>query len=242
MVARLRAAGCVWAEDEAAVLRAAVPAAELAAAVDRRVDGEPLEHVVGWADFAGVRVRLSPPVFVPRPGAEPLVELACARVRGAQVVVDVGCGSGAIAAAVAAARPGLTVLATDTDPVAVDCARANGVVAYRGDWLDALPDQWLGGVDIAVAHLPYVPTGALGEVARDYRSAEPTIALDGGADGLAPLRQVLDQLTRWLAPGGSLLTLAADGQSAGVRTLAAAAGRSGQPLHSAAGSTFWQIG
>lgn len=244
VVAQLRAAGCVWAEEEAAVLRSAFALQYLDAAVARRCGGEPLEHVVGWADFAGVRVRVRPPVFVPRPGASPLVDLTLQELseRDSAVVVDVGCGSGALALAVAAAAPGITtVLGTDIDPAAVAVARDNGLTVHRGSWLDALPARWLGRVDVAVAHLPYVPTGALGEVARDYRDAEAIVALDGGADGLDPLRELTPQLARWLSPTGVLLTLAADGQSADVAVVLAAAGRRGEPRLSVAGSTFWRV-
>ena len=244
VVAQLRAAGCVWAEDEAAVLGAAFAPQDLPAAVARRCGGEPLEHVVGWADFAGVRVQVRPPVFVPRPGASPLVDLTLRELRGrdSAVVVDVGCGTGALALAIAAAAPGgTTLLATDIDPTAVACARDNGLSVHRGNWLDALPARWLGCVDVAVAHLPYVPTGALGEVARDYRDGEALIALHGGADGLDPLREVLPQLAQWLSPTGVLLTLAADRQSTEVHTVLAGAGRTGGTCCSVAGSTFWRI-
>lgn len=247
LVERLRGAGCVFAEAEAAVLRSSVGAAGLEEAVERRVAGQPLEHVVGWADFAGVRVRVRTPVFVPRPGAEPLVALAVDEGRrrgGHAVVVDVGCGCGAIAVAVAAATPAATVLATESDPAAVACARDNDVAVYAGDWLDALPPRWLGRVDVAVAHLPYVPTGDLHQVARDYREAESVAALDGGADGLDPLRRVLTRLPRWLAPGGVLVTLVADAQVPAVRQVLAQAGRSGRPcdgVGAGTGSTFWRI-
>jgi release factor glutamine methyltransferase len=247
LVSRLRSAGCVFAELEASELRAHVSPPDLEAAVRRRVAGEPLEYVVGWADFAGVRVRVRPPVFVPRPGAEPLVVLALSEVHrrdGRAVVVDVGCGSGAIAAAIGTAVPGVTLLGTDADVDAVRCARDNGVAVHLGDWLDALPTRWHRGVDVAVAHLPYVPTGALDQVARDYREAEAATALDGGVDGLDPLRAVLTQLDRWLAPAGVLLTLAADAQTPAVRTVLDEVGRAGRPWDGdglGAGSTFWRI-
>jgi release factor glutamine methyltransferase len=133
-VVALRAAGCVFAEDEAAVLgSAAVDEARLAALVRRRAAGEPLEQVVGFADFCGVRVRLRPGVFVPRVRSELLVRLGAkyvdevrrARSGGHVVVVDLCCGSGALGLAVAARSRPSVLYATDVDPNAVACARDN---------------------------------------------------------------------------------------------------------------------
>src|SRR5262252_3491490 len=103
-VDRLRAAGCVFAEDEARLLhgQAASPA-ELESMVDRRVAGEPLEQILGWAEFHRLRVAVEPGVFVPRRRTEFLVDLAIARARPDAVVVDLCCGSGAIGAAIAGA-------------------------------------------------------------------------------------------------------------------------------------------
>ncbi len=244
LVERLRAAGCVFAEDEAAALGTHVGAGDLEHAVAKRVAGEPLEYVLGWADFAGVRVPVRAPVFVPRPGAAELVPLSVAELRrraGRGVVVDVGTGSGAIALAVAGRAPYATVLATDAHSDAVACARANGVAVHRGHWLDALPERWRGRVDVAVGHLPYVPTARLHEVARDYRQAEAPSALDGGGDGLDPLRQVLGQLSTWLSHDGVLLTLTADEQVSLVREVLDQAGRAGEPVAAGRGSTFWRI-
>jgi release factor glutamine methyltransferase len=133
-VVALRAAGCVFAEDEAEVLgSAAVDDGALGALVRRRADGEPLEQVVGYADFCGVRVRLRPGVFVPRVRSELLVRLAAARADetsparsdGIAVVVDLCCGSGALGLAVAAQNPRAVLFAADVDPIAVACARDN---------------------------------------------------------------------------------------------------------------------
>ena len=107
LVARLRAAGCVFAEEEAALLlEAAGPADRLEAMVARRVAGEPLEYVVGWAAFCGIRMVVEPGVFVPRHRTELMVDEAVRLLDGATrpVVLDVCCGSGALGAALAARR------------------------------------------------------------------------------------------------------------------------------------------
>src|SRR3954469_3910348 len=104
VVRRLRAAGCVFAEDEARLLlREARTADELETLVGRRGGGEPLERGVGWAEFAGLRIAVGPGVFVPRRRTEVLVEEAAALAAPGAVVVDLCCGSGALGVAVASA-------------------------------------------------------------------------------------------------------------------------------------------
>ncbi|MEV4067109.1 putative protein N(5)-glutamine methyltransferase, partial [Nonomuraea dietziae] len=119
IITRLRAAGCVFAEDEARLLLSAAPTpADLEAMVERRVAGLPLEHVLGWAQFRGLRVAVDPGVFVPRRRTEFLVGEAVALARPGGVVVDLCCGTGAAGAALTAALDGLEVHAADIDPAA----------------------------------------------------------------------------------------------------------------------------
>ena len=210
VVATLRAAGCVFAEDEARlILSAARTPDELAAMVDRRVAGLPLEHVVGWAEFSGLRITVEPGVFVPRRRTEFLVEQALAHAPDASVVVDLCCGSGAVGAALAAALGRVELHAADIDPVAVRCARRNvapyGGQVHAGDLFAALPDALRGRVDILAANVPYVPTGEVGLLPAEAREHEPLVALDGGTDGLDILREVANGAPDWLAPGGCLL-------------------------------------
>ncbi|QIJ61041.1 putative protein N(5)-glutamine methyltransferase [Streptomyces sp. JB150] len=218
VIAALRAAGCVFAEDEAdLLLDAARTADELAALVDRRVAGLPLELVVGWAEFRGLRVTVEPGVFVPRRRTEFLVEQALAQAPGARVVVDLCCGSGAVGAALADALGPVELHAADIDPAAVRCARRNLAAAggrvYTGDLFDALPGTLRGRVDILAANVPYVPTGEVGLLPAEARDHEPLTALDGGADGLDIARRVAAEAPRWLAPGGCLLTETSERQA-----------------------------
>src|SRR6185437_3948736 len=114
IVARLRAAGCVFAEDEARLLMSAARTpAELHAMLDQRVAGLPLEQVLGWAEFCGLRITVAPGVFVPRRRTEFLVRQAVALARPRDVIVDLCCGAGAIGAAMAAAVEGVDVYAAD---------------------------------------------------------------------------------------------------------------------------------
>ncbi len=208
VVDRLRAAGCVFAEDEAAVLVAeAASPAQLEDLVRRRVAGEPLEHLVGWAAFDGLRIGVDPGVFVPRRRTELLVAEAAALLRPGDVVVDLCCGSGAVGAALLARLPGVELHAADLDRAAVRCARANlpGVPVHRGDLLAALPMELRGRVHVLVANVPYVPTAAVALLPPEARDHEPRLALDGGDDGLAIARRVVGSAGEWLAAGGSLL-------------------------------------
>lgn len=208
LVARLRAAGCVFAEDEARLLlEAATTPLELAAMVDRRAAGVPLEHVLGWAAFLGLRIAVDPDVFVPRRRTEFLARQAIRLARRGAVVVDLCCGSGAVAAAIAVAVPDVDLSAADIEPVAVRCARRNvhGAV-YEGDLYDALPHRLRGRIDVLVANVPYVPSGEVALLPPEARVYEPRVALDGGADGLDVLRRVVAGAPEWLAPGGHLLS------------------------------------
>ena len=221
IVTRLRAAGCVFAEDEARLLiSAASLPADLAAMVDRRAAGQPLEHVVGWAKFCGLRIAVDPGVFVPRRRSEFLVrqaaDLAGRAAAGHSgqagppaVIVDLCCGSGALGAAVTAALDRAELHAADVDPAAVRCARRNlaacGGRVYEGDLYQPLPSTLRGRVGILLANVPYVPTEAVQTLPPEARLHEARLALDGGPDGLDVLRRVAAAAPRWLAPGGHLL-------------------------------------
>lgn len=205
---RLRGAGCVFAEDEARLLVAAARnAAELAALVDRRAAGVPLEQVLGWAEFCGLRIAVAPGVFVPRRRTELIVRAAAALARPGSVVVDLCCGTGAVAAALAAAVPGIDLHAADVDAAAVACARRNlpGVPVHEGNLFAALPEVLGGRVAVLAANVPYVPTAAVDSMPPEARDHEPRGALDGGDDGLDLVRRVVAEAPAWLAPGGALL-------------------------------------
>jgi release factor glutamine methyltransferase len=227
-VGALRAAGCVYAEEEAAVLvQAAADRAALDAMVRRRSSGEPLELVVGYADFCGVRVRVRPGVFVPRVRSELLVRLggAAARATPAAVVVDLCCGSGALGMAVVAQAPRSVLYAADRDPVAVACARDNlGPRVYQGDLFTALPTSLRGQVDVLLANVPYVATAHLALLPSEAREYEPRAALDGGADGLDLFRRVAVDAPRWLAPDGVVLSEVSASQADAAMAALRAAG------------------
>jgi release factor glutamine methyltransferase len=207
VVATLRAAGCVFAEDEARVLlSAARDDAELAAMTKRRVDGHPLEQIVGFAEFCGHTIAVDPGVFVPRRRTEFLVTQAAGLAPGRPVIVDLCCGSGAVATALSAMVTPTRLYAVDVDASAVACARRNvpGEV-LEGDLYEPLPPDLRGRVDLLVANAPYVPTDAIGLMPAEARLHEPMVALDGGADGLDIARRVVAGAGQWLNVTGHLL-------------------------------------
>ena len=219
IVARLRSAGCVFAEDEARLLAAAARTpAELDALVSQRVSGLPLEQVIGWAQFCGLRIFVDPGVFVPRRRSEFLVQTAVTLApQAGPVVVDLCCGSGALGVAVAAKLGAAGLHAADVDPAAVACARRNvepaGGRVYLGDLFAPLPAALAGRVAILICNAPYVPSREIAMLPPEARDHEPRTALDGGTDGLAVLQRVAAQAKGWLAPGGLLLVETSERQA-----------------------------
>lgn len=212
--------------EEAAELRAAAgrDAALLDALVARRVEGEPLAWIVGSVDFCGLRVRVDAGVYVPRWQTEPLARRGAALLPSAGTAVDLCTATGALACVLRAAAPAATVVATDIDPLAVACAASNGVDALVGHLDEPLPAALLGTVDVLTAVVPYVPTDQLRFLPRDVTAYEPPGALDGGADGLRLMAEVVRRSPRWLRPGGWLLLELGGDQAAAVSALMEAAG------------------
>ncbi|WP_066287651.1 putative protein N(5)-glutamine methyltransferase [Arthrobacter sp. B6] len=251
VVSRLRAAGCVFAEDEARLLLSeASGPAELSEWVARRVTGVPLEYILGWAEFCGLRMAVEPGVFVPRRRTELLVSEAVTLLRGSLatasctttdasspgVVVDLCCGSGAVGVGIASGVPGAELHSADIDPVAVSCGRANvagvGGQIHQGDLYSALPAGLRGRVRLLAVNAPYVPTGALRTMPPEARNYEPRVSLDGGADGLDLHRRVIAEAAEWLAPNGHLLIESSKRQAAGTSTLMVASGMPARTVHS----------
>jgi release factor glutamine methyltransferase len=208
----------VFAEDEAdLLLSTARTPAELAAMVDQRIAGLPLEHVLGWAEFRGLRIEVDPEVFVPRRRTEFLVEQAVDLASPGAIVVDLCCGSGALGVALSAAVDFIELYAADVEPAAVRCARRNVVAAggqvFEGDLFDPLPDALQGRIKILLSNVPYVPTEDVRLLPPEARIHEPRVTLDGGSDGLEVLRRVTAEAPLWLAPGGHLLVETSERQA-----------------------------
>jgi len=234
IVSQLRSVGCVFAEEEARLLLAEDSGpSELSRNVQRRMEGVPLEQVLGWAEFAGGRVLVEPGVFVPRRRTELLVNQALVLLQNhllpvSPVVVDLCCGSGAVGAAILRHAPQVELHAADIEPAAVRCARRNleplGGHVHAGDLFAALPPALQGQVRVLAVNAPYVPTEAIGMMPPEARLYEPVVSLDGGSDGLDFHRRIVVDAMKWLAPSGHLLIETSERQAGGTSEILAAAG------------------
>jgi release factor glutamine methyltransferase len=203
------------------------------ALLDRRAAHEPVQHILGFEEFRGLKIAVTPDVLIPRPETEGLVERALELLaeRPGALVADIGTGSGAIACALAAARPDLEVLAVDQSlgalTVASDNVRALGLASrvrlLAGDLLDPLAS--LGGsLDMVVANPPYLPSGIIAGLPAEVERFEPRLALDGGPDGMRVLRRIITEAPRSLRPGAWLLMEIGEEQAGPLASLMAAEG------------------
>ena len=181
----------------------------LEAMLDRRAAGEPVQYILGSADFMGLRFRVDEAVLIPRQDTETLVEATLIELRqrpGCPVVLDLCAGSGCVGLSLASLAPNARITLADISPEALEIARANqkdlGVkVEFRqGDLFDAVGRERF---DIIASNPPYIPTGELSGLQRELRF-EPRIALNGGADGLDFYRRIAEGAADHLNPGGAI--------------------------------------
>ena len=182
----------------------------------RLARGESFPYVLGHWEFFGLEFEITPDVLIPRPETELLVEKAIAWLHESptrRTVADVGTGSGAIAISIATHFPDVYLLATDISHKALAVARNNAIkfdVLNRIDFvqcdllphhIDPLPTE--GHFDLICANLPYIPSETLPNL--PIYGREPTLALDGGKDGLEVIRRLLEIAPGWLTPNGKML-------------------------------------
>jgi release factor glutamine methyltransferase len=206
----------------------------------RRARHEPVQYLLGEAEFCGLRLELGPGVFIPRPETEALVDRALALCPpAAAAVVDLCTGSGAIACALGRRRPAWTVWAVEQAAAAADCARANvrrlglegRVHVLEGDLFGPLRRPLpRGAVDLVVANPPYLAAPGLPALPVEVRDWEPRAALDGGADGLDVIRRLVGEAPEWLRSGGGLLVEIAEEHGPPARALVRADGRYAEAL------------
>ena len=175
--------------------------------------GIPLPYVIGHWEFFGLDFIISPDVLIPRPETEELVEFALEWLHDKKngVVLEVGTGSGCIAVALAKNAHALKLLAIDLSSAALDIARQNAakhsvtdqIQFLQSDLLDNLQSSNLSAFNLIVTNLPYIPSKTLQKL--DVYTREPSLALDGGKDGLKLIRRLLEDAPRWLTPDGLIL-------------------------------------
>ena len=194
----------------------------------RRLDHEPMGYLTGWQEFFGLTLQVDPRVLVPRPDTETLVEWALQAVLGLQAprMLDLGTGSGAVALALAHARPDAAVHAVDASADALAVAQGNArrlslpVVFSQGSWLTG--HSGTGATYALIAsNPPYIPQHDPHLAALVH---EPLQALAAGADGLDDIRAIVSQAPAYLDPGGWLLLEHGYDQAAAVRALLQAQG------------------
>lgn len=230
LVDRLRAAGCVFAEEEATILRQTADGEILSELLARRIAGEPLEQIVGWVEFGGSRLNVVPGVFVPRQRTTLLAEQTIREIEevgpGARLL-EAFCGVGPIAATVSRAVPGTQIHLSDHDGKALDCARTNAgpeAQYHQSSCLAGLAEELAGSFNVISAVPPYVPDSAAHFLPREAIDHEAPTALFGGADGLDLVRNLISEAPHWLAPDGALLIELGSGQHRTAGDFAATVG------------------
>lgn len=208
-------------------------AASFRAFVERRAAHEPVQQILGYEEFRGLRIAVTPDVLIPRPETEGLVERALELLadRPGALVADIGTGSGVIACALAVSRPDLEVLAVDQSlgalAVASDNVRALALASrvrlLAGDLFGPLASL-AGSLDMVVANPPYLPSGIIAGLPTEVERFEPRLALDGGPDGMRVLRRIITEAPRYLRPGAWLLMEIGEEQAGPLASLMAAEG------------------
>jgi release factor glutamine methyltransferase len=193
---------------------------------ERRLAGEPIAYIIGEREFYGLSFNVTPDVLIPRPETELLVELAIEKAPPDGSVLDLGTGSGAIAVAIAHARPDLTVTVLDRSLPALQIAQRNAerhqasLRIVHSDWYAALGDQHF---DVIISNPPYIVANDVHLAQGDLRF-EPVDALTDHADGLSALRIITAGAPAHLKPGGCLMMEHGYDQAEAVRALLSHAG------------------
>jgi release factor glutamine methyltransferase len=205
--------------------------AQCRALIERRVAGEPTQYLTGIREFYGRSFAVDPRVLIPRPETELLVDKALEAIPkdAACRVLDLGAGSGCVAVTIAAERPGASVVATELSGEACEVARANAAALKVADRVRIVEGDLFNPLEpgsrfqVAVSNPPYVPSAEIPALAREVRR-EPTLALDGGADGLDVIRRLAREAPEWLRPGGLLALEINEKQGPAVLRLLQSAG------------------
>ncbi len=196
--------------------------------IKRRLNGEPLQYILGYWEFMGLPFKVDPRVLIPRWETEWLVDTILQAVKGREPflrILDLGTGSGAIAVSLAHYLPQAKITAVDIQKGALEVAKENAelngaahsIEFLHGDMFAplALPGS-LRKFDIIVSNPPYIPTGEIDSLMREVRNYEPIKALDGGLDGLDYYRQIAREAGNYLEEDGFVAMEMGAGQSQSI--------------------------
>ncbi len=182
--------------------------------IERRLNHEPLQYILGYTDFCGLRIAVTPDVLIPRPETELLVEQATQmlKTRPSPVVLDIGSGSGCIPISIKHFNPHARVFSCDISRAALELATTNArtlgldVSFFACDILKKeLPANIAAPFDLIVSNPPYIPTEEYQSLDAEVLNFEPRLALDSGDDPLLFYRVITETASTHLAPGGYLL-------------------------------------
>lgn len=203
------------------------------ALASRRLAGEPVARILGYKEFWGLQLSLSPATLVPRPDTETVVELALEMLRQNPArqgtrIADLGTGTGAILLALLSELHGAVGIGTDISQAALDTARGNAKRLGLADRTSFIRCDYASGLtgpfDLIVSNPPYIRSSDLAALAIEVRDHDPAKALDGGPDGLDAYRALIPQAARILGPGAALVVEAGQGQAAQIEALMISAG------------------
>lgn len=198
--------------------------------VKRRSQREPVAYLTGEREFWSLAFHVDANVLIPRPDTETLIEVCRTLLdgRGAPRIADVGTGSGCIAISLAKEFSSASLVAYEISAPACAVAARNverHALADRVEIVESnLLDRAAGTFDLIVANLPYIRSAEIATLEADVKNHEPLLALDGGADGLDPIRKLLDTATPYLNPDGAIALEAGFDQLDAVADLARSAG------------------
>ena len=196
--------------------------------VERRLAHVPVAYLTGRREFWSLDLAVSPATLIPRPDSETLVDTALRRSPGLQRVLDLGTGSGCLLLAILHDRPDATGIGVDISPDALAVARRNADRCGIGARASFLLGDWAGAVagrfDLIVANPPYIPRSEVASLMPDVSAYEPSLALDGGPDGLDAYRRIIPALPALLTPSGLAVLEVGTGQARMVGVLGRLAG------------------
>ena len=179
--------------------------------INRRMHGEPIDHIIGYREFYGRRFRVTKVVLTPRPETEGLVDQALKAIKGVDFpqILDLGTGSGAILISILAEAENAMGAGADISETALKIASANAEAHNVNEHVSFIQSHWLENIsdryDLIISNPPYITDAAMADLSVEVKKFDPDMALRGGKDGLMHYREIISSANQYLKPKGSLL-------------------------------------